>query len=186
MGRSKRKRKDYALLELKDVHTCPNMKVNIMAVVIETGLPKFTNGTDQCCNIRVIDETQYQTSMSVIFFSETAQSLPRVTPGDIILLRHVTVCFSSSYSAFPFLQHYYMFFLSLSLSILQVRKHDKEVNAVFYKDASTFALYKGKDAALYDFDPYQLFSTLTLRDQDMSHIVKLRRWLANFQIHQGI
>jgi len=70
---------------------------------------------------------------------------------------------------------------------LQVRKPDQEANVVFYKDSSTFALYKGKDTALDDFVPYQLFSTnIFLREQDKNQIVKLRTWFANFQIPQGI
>jgi len=101
-GMGGRKRNEYALLELKDVHKCPNLKVNIIAVVIEAGLPKLTNGTDECCNIRVIDETQYETSMSIIMFSQTAQTLPHVFPGDIILLRNVTVRMLSS-SSYPLL-----------------------------------------------------------------------------------
>lgn len=73
------------------------------------------------------------------------------------------------------------------LLCLQVRKPDQEANVVFYKDSSTFALYKGKDTALDDFVPYQLFSTnIFLREQDKNQIVKLRTWFANFQIPQGI
>lgn len=88
------------------------MKVNIIAVVIEAGLPKFTNGTDQCCNLRVIDETRYQTSISVNLFAQTAQSLPHVSPGDIILLRNVTVrMFLAFPFPFPFLQQYHSFSL---------------------------------------------------------------------------
>ncbi|AET05602.1 putative protection of telomeres protein [Medicago truncatula] len=154
MGRSKKKRNEYALHQLEDLHYCSEMKFNIIAIVIEAGLPKFTKGTDQCCNIRLIDETRYETSMSVNLFSDTAQSLPHVPPGDIILLRNVTS-----------------------------KRHDQEVNAVFYKDSSTFALYKGKDTALDDFDPYQLFSTnIFLTQLDKIRIVNLRRWLPNFQI----
>lgn len=122
MGRSKKKRNEYALHQLEDLHYCSEMKFNIIAIVIEAGLPKFTKGTDQCCNIRLIDETRYETSMSVNLFSDTAQSLPHVPPGDIILLRNVTVCSSSSSSSyypllflFLFLQHYHSF-LSLFCS----------------------------------------------------------------------
>lgn len=117
MGGSKSKRNEYELLQLEDVHYCSEMKFNIIAIVIEAGLPKFTNGTDQCCNLRLIDETRYETSMSVNFFSDTAQSLPHVPPGDIILLRNVTVCSSSSYYPllFLFLQLYHSF-LSLFCS----------------------------------------------------------------------
>ncbi|XP_058732412.1 protection of telomeres protein 1a-like [Vicia villosa] len=146
-------RNDYKLLRLHDAHSCINKKVNIVAVVLEFGLPKTTKGTDWCCTLRLIDETHHQTGMTVNIFTENAESLPLVAAyGDIIQLSNVTL-----------------------------RAHIKEVNAVFYKNCSSFALYRGNGDD-DDFVPYQVYSSVFVRDDDKMRINMLRRWLVNFQI----
>ncbi|CAI8611751.1 unnamed protein product [Vicia faba] len=142
---------DYKLLQLQDAHSCINQRANIIAVVLEFGLPKTTKGTDCCCTLRLIDETHHQTGMSVNFFIENAESLPYVAAaGDIIQLSNVTL-----------------------------RTHIPEVNAVFYKNTSSFALYRGNDD---DFVPYQGYSKVFIRHEDKIRISSLRKWLVNFQI----
>ncbi|XP_058739412.1 protection of telomeres protein 1b-like [Vicia villosa] len=142
---------DYKLLRLQDAHSCINQRVSIIAIVLEFGLPKTTRGTDQCCTLRLIDETHSQTGMAVNIFTENAESIPRVAAaGDIIHLSNV-----------------------------MLRMHFKEVNAVFYKNSSSFALYRGNDD---DFVPYQVYSRVFLRDEDKMRINMLRNWFVNFQI----
>lgn len=47
---------------------------------------------DQCCTLRLIDETHHQIGMAVNIFTENAESLPHVAAaGDIIQLCNVTV-----------------------------------------------------------------------------------------------
>ncbi|KAL5052377.1 hypothetical protein RYX36_033059 [Vicia faba] len=146
-------RNDYKLLRLRDAHSCINQRVNIIAIVLEFGLPRTTRGTDRCCTLRLIDETHHQTGMSVNIFTQNAESLPHVTAaGDIIQLSNVTL-----------------------------KTHLKEVNAVFYKNSSSFALYKGKGDD-HDFVPYQVYSKVFLRDDDKTRINILRKWLVNFQM----
>lgn len=68
--------------------------------------------------------------------------------------------------------------------LLQLRTHIKEVNAVFYKNSSSFALYRGNGDD-DDFVPYQVYSKVFLRDEDKMRINMLRKWLVNFQIPAG-
>jgi hypothetical protein len=72
--------------------------------------------------------------------------------------------------------------------LLQLESYQEEVNATFYKDSSSFALFKGRYGLHYD--PYQQYSPddsrVTNREVDRNRIDDLRDWLANFQIPQGI
>ncbi|CAI8611750.1 unnamed protein product [Vicia faba] len=158
---------DYKLLQLQDAHSCINQRANIIAVVLEFGLPKTTKGTDCCCTLRLIDETHHQTGMSVNFFIENAESLPYVAAaGDIIQLSNVTLrTHIQEVNAVP--------------RLAQLRTHIPEVNAVFYKNTSSFALYRGNDD---DFVPYQGYSKVFIRHEDKIRISSLRKWLVNFQI----
>ncbi|KAL2342336.1 hypothetical protein Fmac_003621 [Flemingia macrophylla] len=143
------------ILSLRDAHTCVNKKVNLFAVIIDFGFPKPTRGTDYCCSIRVIDETHYKVGMSVNIFAEDAGRLPHVAAvGDMIKLCNV-----------------------------MVRTYGAEVNAVFNKRFSSFALYKGKDGD--DFVPYQVSLKFHPRNEDKVFLDKLRKWLLNFQLSEG-
>ncbi|KAL5189236.1 Phosphoethanolamine N-methyltransferase [Glycine soja] len=57
-----------------------------------------------------------------------------------------------------------------------------EVNVTFNKRFSSFGLYKGKDGD--DLDPYHVSSYFHHVREDESLIVKLRKWLMNFQPHE--
>ncbi|XP_012572077.1 protection of telomeres protein 1b-like isoform X2 [Cicer arietinum] len=149
---SRRRRIDYKLLLLRDAHSCIRHKVNIIAIVLEFGPPKKSNGTDFCCILRLIDETHYKSGITVNVFTANADSLPCISAaGDIIHLCGVTL-----------------------------NTHLGEVNVVFYKNSS-FALYKGKSDD-GDFVPYQAYSKIFLRDEDKLRIVSLRKWLVDFHI----
>ncbi|XP_061354650.1 protection of telomeres protein 1b [Gastrolobium bilobum] len=142
---------DYKFLPIRDAHTSINQKVNIIGVVFEFGFPKPTRGTDYCCTLRIIDETHHQNGMSVNIFAENAERLPRLAAvGDII-----------------------------QLCLVMVKTYGGEVNAVFNKKFSSFALYKGTDGD--DLVPYQVSSKFHPRDEDKMFIAKLRKWLVNFQ-----
>jgi len=64
-----------------------------------------------------------------------------------------------------------------------VKQHNEEVNAVFNKKFSSFALYDGKDGDAID--PYQVSSKFNPQRKDKMLVEKLRKWWANFQLHEG-
>ncbi|XP_027339925.1 protection of telomeres protein 1b isoform X2 [Abrus precatorius] len=143
---------DYKFLRLRDAYSSINQKVNMIAVILEFGFPRPTRGTDYCCSVRIIDETHHETGMAVNIFAENAERLPHVAAaGDVIQLCHVAV-----------------------------KAHGGEVNAVFNKKFSSFALYKGEDGD--DFAPYQVSSKFHPRDEDKGFIDKLRKWLVNLRL----
>ncbi|KAJ7970263.1 Protection of telomeres protein [Quillaja saponaria] len=145
---------DYKFLPIRDAITSINQKVNLIGVILEFGFPKRTRGTDCCCTLKIIDESHQKAGFSVNIFAEYLEMLPHVASGgDIIQLCHV-----------------------------MVKKHIGEVNAVFNKKFSSFALYKGKDAA--DFAPYQVSSNFRRRDMDDRFIGNLRKWLVDLQLHE--
>jgi hypothetical protein len=65
-----------------------------------------------------------------------------------------------------------------------MKAHCGEVNVVFNKRFSSFALYEGKDGK--DFLPYQVSSKFRPRDLDKKFIDGLRKWLVDFQLDEGI
>ncbi|KAK7251736.1 hypothetical protein RIF29_35191 [Crotalaria pallida] len=147
-------RDDYKFLSIRDAYSSINQKVNLIGIILEFGFPKRTKGTDYCCALRIIDETHHQTGMAVNIFAENAEKLPHVAAGgDIIQLCNVTV-----------------------------KKHCGEVNAVFNKKYSSFALYKGEDGD--DVSPYQVSSKFLPRDEDEVFIVNLRKWLGSFELRE--
>ncbi|CAL0312359.1 unnamed protein product [Lupinus luteus] len=150
-------RDDYKFLTIKDAYSSINQKVNLIGIILEFGFPKRTRGTDYCCSLRIIDETHHQTGMSVNIFAENAERLPHVAAGgDIIQLSHV-----------------------------MVKKHGEEINAVFNKKYSSFALYKGEDGDdVDDVAPYQFSSKFLQRDEDKNFIVNLRKWLLSFELRE--
>jgi hypothetical protein len=64
-----------------------------------------------------------------------------------------------------------------------MKTHCGEVNAVFNKKFSSFALYEGKESG--DFLPYQVSSKFRPRDLDKKFIEGLRKWLVDFQLDEG-
>ncbi|XP_020215623.1 protection of telomeres protein 1b [Cajanus cajan] len=145
------RRVDNKVLPLRDIHTCLDRKVNLFAVILDFGFPKPTKGTDYCSSIRIIDETHHNAGMAVNIFASDAAKLPHVAAlGDVIKLCNVVV-----------------------------KAYGAEVNAVFNKKFSSFALYKGKDGD--DFVPYQVSLKFCPRDEDKVYLEKLRKWLPNFQ-----
>ncbi|KAI3504427.1 hypothetical protein L1887_25892 [Cichorium endivia] len=135
-------------LRLVDVMEFIDKKVSFIGVVTEVGIPKQSRGTDYCCTLRIVDESH---GISIIFFAETFEKLPRVeSAGDIIQLSNV-----------------------------MARLHESEVNAVCYKQFSSFALYKGIDGS--SFVPYQVSSKFHGREQDNKFISNLRNWAFSHQ-----
>ncbi|KAM4114457.1 hypothetical protein ACJW30_04G069300 [Castanea mollissima] len=97
-----------------------------------------------------------QTKGTVNFFAESMEMLPHVaSAGDIIQLSHVVM-----------------------------KTHCGEVNAVFNKRFSSFALYEGNDVE--DCFPYQVSSKFRPRDLDKTFIKGLRKWLVDFQLDEGL
>uniref|UniRef100_A0A2P2M0D8 Protection of telomeres protein 1b-like n=1 Tax=Rhizophora mucronata TaxID=61149 RepID=A0A2P2M0D8_RHIMU len=148
-------RDDYKFLEIRDAVACINQKVSLLAVVLEFGLPKKSKGTDWYCTMKIIDESHPQPGLSVNFFAESPELLPRIASvGDII-----------------------------QLSSVMMRCHHGEVNAVFDKRFSSFALYEGKDGK--DLCPYRSSSRFHARDLDSNFVAELRKWLSHFQLNEG-
>ncbi|WVZ25682.1 hypothetical protein V8G54_004226 [Vigna mungo] len=143
--------------------------VNVIGAVIETTFAKKTKrvfpkktkgrdtGTDSCCNLRIIDDTHHNFSISATVFYKNIERLPLVMAvGDIIQLRRVLV-----------------------------GTYNGEVNLTYWKKISSFALYRGKDDDILD--PYQVSSSdFVPKDEDKIIINKLRKWLVNFQLHEGV
>ncbi|GMY23977.1 protection of telomeres protein 1b-like isoform X1 [Fagus crenata] len=147
---------DYKFLKITDAITSINQKVNLIGVIVEIGFPKQTKNTDCFCTLKIIDESRPKPGMSVIFFAESKEKLPHVaSAGDIIQLSHVLM-----------------------------KTHCGEVNAVFNKKFSSFALYEGKESG--DFLPYQVSSKFRPRDLDKKFIEGLRKWLVDFQLDEGL
>ena len=67
---------------------------------------------------------------------------------------------------------------------LQMKTHGQDVNAVFNKKFSSFAIFEGKYGE--DFSPYQVSSNFRPRDQDKKFVKDLRKWLADSEIDKGI
>ncbi|CAJ1936598.1 unnamed protein product [Sphenostylis stenocarpa] len=145
---------NYKFLGLRDVSKSVNQKVNLIAVILETGFPKATAGTDYCRILKIIDDTHYRVGLAVNIFAENTKKLPLVAAvGDVIQLCRVVV-----------------------------KAHKGEVNAVFNKKISSFALYRGKDGD--DLDPYQVSSKFNPKDEDKMLVDRLRKWLVHFQLHE--
>ncbi|KAI3501124.1 hypothetical protein L1887_28983 [Cichorium endivia] len=135
---------------------------------------------DCFCTIRIVDETNPSSGISVNVFGKTFEDLPHVeSTGDIIQFSQVLVFPSvtllsikaDSISLLPF--HFFCLLLS------QIKTHGSEVNAVFYKKVSSFALYEGKDSS--NFVPYQVSSQFHGKEQDKKLIADLRKWTVNQQ-----
>nr|CAN69473.1 hypothetical protein VITISV_014374 [Vitis vinifera] len=94
--------------------------------------------------------------ISVNVFAENMEKLPHVeSAGDIIQFSHVVM-----------------------------KTHGQDVNAVFNKKFSSFAIFEGKYGE--DFSPYQVSSNFRSRDQDKKFVKDLRKWLADSEIDKGI
>lgn len=65
-----------------------------------------------------------------------------------------------------------------------MKNHGWEVNAVFNKKFSSFALYKGRESE--NLLPYQVSSKFRPRELDNKFIEGLRKWFVNFQLDEGI
>ncbi|KAJ8771983.1 hypothetical protein K2173_027160 [Erythroxylum novogranatense] len=149
------KKDDYRFMQIRDAITSINQKVSFIGVITEFAFPKKSRGTDWFCSLKVIDQSHIKLGISVNIFSETPESLPRVASvGDIIMLSHVVI-----------------------------KSHNGEVNAVFNKKFSSFALYEGKDGQY--FRPYQSSSRFRPRDLDSKFITGLRKWLIDFHLDDG-
>ncbi|KAJ8540812.1 hypothetical protein K7X08_001628 [Anisodus acutangulus] len=144
---SKRRRDEYT--SIAEALSLINHKVNLIGVVLQTGFPKKSKGTDFFCLVKVIDESYQSGGLSVNIFAETMDKLPVVlNGGDIILLSHVVM-----------------------------KVHESVIYAVFNKKFSTFALFDGKLST--SFLPYQCHSIYLAKEQDKKFILGLRIWLVD-------
>ncbi|XP_028752411.1 protection of telomeres protein 1b-like [Neltuma alba] len=139
-------------LPIRDAVKFINQKVNIAGIILDLGFPRRTRGTDYCCTLRIIDESYGKPGISVNIFAESSERLPRVVAsGDVVQFCNVLI-----------------------------QTHGDEVNAIFNKRISSFALYNGKDNDY--FVPYQVSSKFHPRDMDKALIDKLRKWLVSFKL----
>ncbi|KAG2667643.1 hypothetical protein I3760_15G126100 [Carya illinoinensis] len=146
---------DYKFLKIRDAVASINQRVNLIGVIIEFSAPRQTKGTDCCCTLRIIDESHPKDGISVNVFEESMDKLPHIaSAGDIIQLSHVVM-----------------------------KTHGWEVNAVFNKKFSSFALYGGKESE--NLRPYQVSSKFRPRELDKKFIEGLRKWFVNFQLDEG-
>ncbi|KAI3698266.1 hypothetical protein L2E82_41670 [Cichorium intybus] len=88
---------------------------------------------DCCCTIRIIDESNPSSGISINVFAETFEKHPHVeSTGDIIQFSQVVI-----------------------------KAHGSEVNTVFNKKYSSFALYEGKESSNFVLHPTPNTSELT-------------------------
>lgn len=66
---------------------------------------------------------------------------------------------------------------------MQVKIHNGDVNAVFNKKYSSFALFGAEPSD--DVNPYQISSKFKLTDNDKELIKRLRTWLLDHQFDAG-
>lgn len=69
------------------------------------------------------------------------------------------------------------------LIILQMKIHKMETYALYNKKFSSFALYEGKYGG--SCNPYKISSKFQPRNQDMTYVVSLRKWVESFQLDTG-
>nr|ACJ49160.1 protection of telomeres 1 protein [Helianthus argophyllus] len=137
---------DYKFLRIIDAMASINQKVNLIGVITEIGISKQSRGTDCCCTIKIVDESNASSGISVNFFAENFEKLPHVeSAGDIIQLVRVVM-----------------------------KSHRSGVNVLFDKKFSSFAIYEGREGS--KFSPYQVSSKFHGRDQDKKFIAGLRKW----------
>ncbi|KAM3361780.1 protection of telomeres protein 1b [Capsicum galapagoense] len=149
-------RDDYKFLQIVDARAAINQKVNLIGVVVETGLPKQSRGTDCFCSIKVIDESYPSPGISINFFTETMDKLPQVlTVGDIIQLSQVVM-----------------------------KTHGPDIYALFNKKFSTFAIFDRKNNS--NFLPYQWSPKYQAREEDKKFILGLMKWVADHKIDAGL
>ncbi|KAL8246598.1 hypothetical protein R6Q59_007814 [Mikania micrantha] len=142
---------DYKFLRIIDAMASINQKVNLIGVITEIGLSKQSRGTDCCCTIKIVDESNASSGISVNFFAENFEKLPCVeSAGDIIQLVRVVM-----------------------------KSHQSGVNVLFDKKFSSFALYEGRENS--NFLPYQASYKFQARDRDKKFIADLRKWTASHQ-----
>ncbi|KAL3022116.1 hypothetical protein AAZX31_05G231700 [Glycine max] len=147
-------REGYEFMPIRDVGRSVGQKAKLIGVILDFGFPKKSKGTDFCCCLRIIDETHHQISMAINMFEENVERLPRLAAVGDVVV----------------------------LCCVEVKSFKGEVNVTFNKRFSSFGLYKGKDGD--DLDPYHVSSYFHHVREDESLIVKLRKWLMNFQPHE--
>lgn len=139
-------RDDYKFLQIIDAIASINQKVNLIGIVVETGIAKLSKGTDFFVTMRIVDQSKPSPGISVNFFAETMDKLPQLLfCGDIIQLSNV-----------------------------MMRTHGLEVYALYNKKYSSFALFAGRRGKTYA--PYQCSSKYHAREQDRKFIDGLRKW----------
>ncbi|XP_047306254.1 protection of telomeres protein 1a-like [Impatiens glandulifera] len=141
---------DYRFLPIVDAISAINQKVNLVGVVLETSIhpPQF-KGTDCFCTVKIIDESYSSPGLLVNCFGENMEKLPSVhSAGDIILFSRV-----------------------------MIKSHCGDVNAVFNKKFSSFAIFEGKHGT--QFLPYQASANFHPRDEDNKFLDCLRKWKEN-------
>ncbi|KAK4479934.1 hypothetical protein RD792_012986 [Penstemon davidsonii] len=83
---------DYKFMQIVDAIASINQRVNLIGIVVETGLPKSTRGTDYFCSLKIVDKSRTNLGIFVSFFADTMEKLPQVdSVGDIILLSQVMI-----------------------------------------------------------------------------------------------
>ncbi|KAL5805405.1 hypothetical protein ACOSQ4_028138 [Xanthoceras sorbifolium] len=140
---------------IKQVSEFENRKVTLVGVVVEFSFPRKSRGTDYVTILKIVDDSQQCPELFVNVFTKQIDDLPHVrSHGDLILLTNV-----------------------------MIRKHDKGMTAVFYKNFSAFALCDGNPSD--DFRCYQATLGFNLEEAEKHLITRLRQWRGGFQLSPG-
>ncbi|KNA16321.1 hypothetical protein SOVF_090050 isoform A [Spinacia oleracea] len=147
-----RDRDDYRFLRLADAMTALNQKVNLIGIITEYGAPTRSRGTDWFCSLRIVDESHNIRGLLVNIFAETQEKLPQAEASGDII----------------------------QLFHVMMKIHKMETYALYNKKFSSFALYEGKYGG--SCNPYKISSKFQPRNQDMTYVVSLRKWVESFQL----
>ncbi|KAF2310350.1 hypothetical protein GH714_007931 [Hevea brasiliensis] len=124
-------------------------------LVLSTGIFAMTVSSHYVSTLKIVDESQQSPEFSVNIFTEKVQHLPVVkSHSDLVVLHNV-----------------------------MIKKHDGEVNAVFSKNFSSFALFDGKNSN--DLSCYQALRSFSLSWREMNCIKNLRNWWPSARIDSG-
>ncbi|XP_074319285.1 protection of telomeres protein 1b [Silene latifolia] len=145
-------RDDYRFMKLADANCALNQKVNLIGIIVEHSTPCRSRGTDWFLSLRIVDESYHDSGLVVNIFAENEEKLPQIDASGDII----------------------------QVSHVVMKSHNAESYAQYNKRFSSYALYEGKYGE--SCRPYQFSCNFRQRDQDMTFVVGLRKWVVGVQL----
>uniref|UniRef100_A0A7N0SX49 Protection of telomeres protein 1 n=1 Tax=Kalanchoe fedtschenkoi TaxID=63787 RepID=A0A7N0SX49_KALFE len=144
------------LVPLDLVQQFEGRRVDVLAVVVEWGIPKVTGGSDMKMGLVIVDSSERE--LNVTMFLPRPNDFPAyIEPGDVIHLSHV-----------------------------KIRIYQNELFATFMKKFSKYAIYRGSHIGNYDpYLPLHASLRAPLNNILQHEIRRLRLWYPNFHLSAG-